>query len=215
MTFATVLAEARGLLNDPDGVIYASAPMVVLGNKAYQELQTKLSANGIGTTKEVSASIDVDAGTIFLGAGAGLPTDLLYPVSLQERNQDTEEEPTDMTEADWEPNISPGTRLQYWAWREDEIKFPEAATDREVIIRYVKTLGTISATTSTISILNSQQWLAQRLASLAARHLGHNPTRASSLDLDMVTLWDDLRATLVKRKQAIPVRRRRTRYRVA
>lgn len=214
MTFADVLLEARTLLNDPGGAIFMNAPMITLGNKAYRELQTKVSTLGIGTTKEVSADIDVDAGTIALSAGAGLPADLLYPVFLEERTQGSSERYIDMTESEWEPDIDPGTRLEFWSWREDELKFPECATDREVRIRYAKTLGSIDATTSPILIINSQQYLACRTAALSARYLGSNPGRADALDMDLVTLWDDLRLTLVRRQQNIPVRRRRTRFRV-
>jgi hypothetical protein len=188
--------------------------MVSMGNKAYMELQTKVSALGIGTTKEVSAPIPVDAGVTSLRAGAGLPADLLYPKFLQERGRDSTDNWIDMKETDWEPNNKPKDRLECWSWREDELKFPECAIDRDILLRYAKTLGDITGLNSPILIINSQQWLACRLASLASRFLGSNPGRADALSGELMGIWDDFRITLVKRRQSIPVRRKRTRYRI-
>ena len=211
---SAILTEARGLLNDPSGAIYLTTPMLPLLNKVYKELQTKVSALGTPTTKEISTAVIVTAGTVRLGDGAGLPANLLYPVKVQERAQGATTRWEDMTETDYEPVVVPAdTRLNFWAWREDEIKFPAASTNREVLIRFIQTLGEITATTSPIYIINSQQWLAQRLAAVAAVVIGSNPSRGAILNDDLVQIWDDLKVTLVRRQQSIPVRRRRTRYR--
>jgi hypothetical protein len=211
--FSTPLAEARGLLNDPTGAIYQDTPMITLGNKVYKELQTKLVAYGISTSREVSAVIDVAAGTVRLGDGAGLPTDLIAPIWLWERPDNSTGKFVDMDETEWEPEETQGTELRYWSWREEEIKFLGATTPREVKIRYWKSLGSISATNSPIAILNSEQWLAQRLAAVASLTLGSNPTRAAALQADLTSIWDDFIAATLKRRQGIPVRRKRTRYR--
>ena len=214
-TAAEVLSEARaGLLNDPTGAIYPDPPMIVLLNKVYKELQTKVSALGIGTTKEATAAVPVNAGVTRLGDGAGLPTGLLFPIHIKERAKGSLEDYIDMDETDFEPDIRPDIRMKFWSWREDEIKFPGATTDRELLINHVKSLGEISDVNSPILIINAQQWLAQRLAAVASATIGHNPKRGAILQGDLVTLWSDLSATLIKRRQAIPVRRRRTRYRV-
>lgn len=210
-----IIAETRGLLNDPSGAIYTTAPMLTLLNKVYKELQTKISALGVSTTKEVSAIIAVDAGTVKLGDGSGLPASLLYPISLKERAKTSTENFVDMDETEFEPLFpTPQPTIKFWAWREDELKFPACSTNREVLIRFVQTLGAITALTSPILIINSQQWLAQRLGAVASVVLGSNPSRGETLQADLVDIWDDLRITLVRRKQSIPVRRRRTKYRV-
>lgn len=209
-----VIAEARGLLNDPSGAIYPTAPMVVLLNKVYKELQTKVSALGVSTTKEISQFLPVPAGTARLGDGAGLPASLLYPIWLKERALGTADKFIDMTEVEFEPYYTtPPLILQYWAWREDELKFAICSANREILVRFVQTLGAVTATTSPILILNSQQWLAQRLGAVASALLGSNPARAKILQDDLVEIWDDLRITLVRRKQSLPTRRRLTRYR--
>jgi hypothetical protein len=76
-----VLIEARGLLNDPSGAIYVTAPMLTLMNKVYRELQTKVSSFGVSTTKEIS-TVFLFAGTTYIGDGSNLP--LLYPLWVQD-----------------------------------------------------------------------------------------------------------------------------------
>lgn len=210
---STILTEARGLLNDPSGAIYPDTPMFTLANKVYRELQTKLSSYGISTTKEVSAAISVPLGVTRLGDGALLPADLLYPKELKERAVG-EVYWHDMEEKEWEPDAVQGTYLIYWTWREDEIKFLGSTSIREVLIKYVKTLGTITSGTSPILILGCETWLSQRLATVAAMTVGANPTRAQALAGDLEGIWDDFIGGVLRRKQTIPVRRRRTRYRV-
>jgi len=217
--FTTVLSQARALLNDPTGAIYQDAPMIELGAKVYKELQTKVSALGISTTKEVSSAVAVPANTVELLDGGLLPADMLYPTRLYERSSGSvlDSDWEEMDEKDWLPTAVRGTILSYWQWREETIKLVGATVDRKVLIYYVKSLGTISASNSPILIINSTEWMAQRLAALAALVLGSSPQKGAALMSDLTSeggIWDDLKATLMKRKQNIPVRRRRTRYRV-
>lgn len=212
-----VLIEVLGLLNDPSGAVYPSAQIYVLMNKAYREMQNKLSSYGIGTTKEISAVVPVLAGVLRLGDGAGLPADLLAPNDVKERALGSPASVyfRDMIETDFDPsNLPAKDYLGSWTWREDEIKFTASTADREVLIRYTRSLGGITGAASPILILNSQQWLAQRTAIIAARAIGGNPSRADELAGDLVSLESDLIGPMVKRKQSIPVRRRRTKFRV-
>jgi hypothetical protein len=182
-------------------------------NMAYRELQTKMRANGIGVTKEISSVIDVPIGTVRLADGALLPIDLLFPLALGERADGSTGRFTPMDEFDFEPDMAQSNELRYWAWREDEIKFVGALTAREVSIRYVKTLGTITAGNSPILILNCESWLEMRTAIIAAKSIGGNPTRAAALATDLPTVEFEFLASAIKRKQGTPVRRQRTRYR--
>lgn len=220
ITAAQIITLVRGMLNDPSGAVYPDTPVYNLMNKAYKELQLKVTALGISTTKEITSSpVDVPAGTLRLADGALLPADLIVPITLYERadGSTSEFDFVEMQEQEWEPNEQPGTALNCWVWREDEIKFRGATTAREVKIRYLKGLGSIIDGNSPIFIISSEGWIAQRTAALAALLLGSNPTRSAALDADLKQpggLWDDLKAVLTKRKGNIPVRRRRTRYRV-
>src|SRR5688572_13831021 len=102
---STVMTAVRGMLNDPTGAVYLDTPVYALMNKAYKELQTKVSAMGISTTKEVSTVIDVPALTTRLGDGALLPADLIYPTTLYERADGSAllTDFTEMDELEWDP----------------------------------------------------------------------------------------------------------------
>jgi hypothetical protein len=211
----TILTDARtGLLNDPNGAIYPDTPMYAVINKAYSELQTKMVALGLPADREISTPITVPTGTVSLGEGALLPADMLQPYWIGEKTVGSSLKYEDMTELDWEPDIIQQTTLRYWAWREEQIKFPGATLDRQIIIKYFKSLGTVTGVNSPIAVLNSQAWLSQRSAAIAALTIGGNPSRALALNADLVAIWDDLRSALVKKMQTLPVRRKRTRYRV-
>lgn len=213
VTAATILTGAKPLLNDPSGIIYSDAALLPLLKKAHRELQQRLTRSGHQTTKEVSAPILVTAGTVRLGDGAGLPTDLLYPVSLKEKAVGaTNDNYVDMLEQSWEEDRVAQSTLMVWTWREDEIKFVGATVNREVLIRYRKG-AVITSVGSVISILDCETFLESRTAAIAAAVLGENYSRAEALNTDAEMAYDVLSGTMTKGRQNQPVRRRRTRYR--
>jgi hypothetical protein len=204
------IAEAQVLLNDPSGISYTTAKLLPVLNKAYRELQTKLQKAGQPTAKEVTDVITVTAGTTELADGGQLPGDLLYPINLYEL---INSEYVKMIETSWEPFEDQTDRLRYWNWREDSIKLLGATSDRDVKIRYMKGLPSLTGPTSSILILNSLTFLAARTGAIAALVIGENPTRAGALDDDAKTAWEDLKMTQVKQRQSRPVRRRTNRFR--
>src|SRR5690606_2389933 len=103
--------------------------------------------------------------------------------------------------------------LRVWTWREEQIYFLGATMDREIRIRYVKSLDALTLG-STVAITNALTVLAARTAALAARHIGENPTRASELDADAAFNLDTFIVTSIRQNQGLPTRRRRSRYRV-
>jgi hypothetical protein len=213
----TVITEVKGLLNDPTGSIYPDQALFPLLNKAYREIQAKLSALGISVTKEVDVTVSVPSGTISLSDGGGLPNDLIHPVYLAERLAGTLDSFTEMVEDEWDRDVKPSDTLRYWVWREEVIHLRGATTDRNVLIRFIKSLPPVSDANSPIVINDVQTFLAQRTAALAALLIGHNQSRSDAMMGDLYSSqgpWDDIKAMKVKRMQNIPVRRRRTRWRV-
>lgn len=214
ITAATILTGVKPLLNDPQGIIYSDAALLPLLSKAYKELQARLSRAGMGVSKEVSAVVPVNTGVVALGDGSGLPSGFLYPIELKEAARGAPlKEFFLMTESSWEETTEMVAELQTWSWREEEIKFKGAMTNRDILIRFMKGLTEVTATTTPIVILNSELFLEARTASIAAAVLGENYTRAQVLNADAEQWYDVLVGTLVKRGQRIPTRRRRTRYR--
>lgn len=214
VTAAQPLAEAQVLLNDPSKINYTDAKLIPLMQKAYAELQTKMMLNGLPVMKEqTSAPIDVAANVAALSDGAGLPSDLIYPIEVSERGDGSTGLFSEMTEQEWEPNLNPGPELLYWNWREEEIKFLPATTAREVRIRYMKGLTRITATSTVLGVNNSTTFLAARTAALAAWVIGRNQTHAATLQEDAKDALDDLIAVLAKRSQGLGIRRRVSRFR--
>lgn len=211
---SSILSGVKPLLNDPQGISFTDTALLPLLSKAYRELQTRLGRAGMGVTREVAERVPVNAGTTVLGDGAGLPSGLLYPLELREGPRGS---PLNlfnpMDEKTWEPTFSQSPELRYWSWREEEIKFIGATTDRDVYIKFMKGFSTINSVNSPILIIDSQLFLESRTASIAAAVLGENYTRASALNSDAEMWYDVLIGGLVKRGQRHPVRRMRTRYR--
>jgi len=214
MTASTPITLAQNLLNDRTGVSYTPASLVPLCQKAYRELQIKMSKAGLSVKKEISPSITVPANTTQIIDGDGLmPIDLLYPITLFERGSSNELWQL-MDEDQWEPNTDPGVTLSKWTWREEQIHLIGSTTVRYLQIQYAKGLPEITSATSPVNIIDSDLFLASRTAAIAALVIGENPTRAAALDQDANSAWLDLKAVHVKRRQAMPVRRRVTRYRI-
>lgn len=211
---SNILSGAKPLLNDPQGIIYTDTVLLPFLNKAHRELQQKLARSGKQQLREKSAVISVPSGTVRLGDGALLPADLIFPIALMEKPQGgTVDQYVDMDERDWENDETQQTELRMWAWREDEIKFVGATTNRDVLIKYRKGLSPIVATSTPIGILDSETFLESRTAALAAAFIGENYDRAKALDDDASAAFDILNGTNTLNRQRQPVRRRRTRYR--
>jgi hypothetical protein len=207
------LTECKVLLNDPSGTIYPDDKVLPLMQKAYRELQTRMMLHSLPVLKESVAAVPVAAGVTQLSDGAGLPDNLVYPTELAERASGTSALYSPMTETFWEKEAKPGTSLNFWSWREEEVKFLGATTPREVKIRFMRGFPRITAVGSPILVNNAVTFLAARTAALAALTLGANPQRAGALGADAAGALDELIGILAKRQQGIGVRRGVNRYR--
>ena len=211
-TAQQVIEESQGLLNDLGGVFYTFDSLLPYLNKAYRELQDYYNLHGLKTTVDVSSpGITVPANAESL---ANPPADLLRPITLSERTPGSVEQFTEMDERNWEPDEVRTTHLRVWTWREETIYFRGATADRELRIRYVKSLSPLAGAGSFVAVANAKSVLAARTAALGARYIGENPTRADELDSETGRALDRLIVTAIRQSQGLPARRRRTRYRV-
>jgi len=210
-TAQQVIEESQGLLNDLPGTFYTFDSLLPYLNKAYRELQDYYNLHGLKTTVEVSSLLLVPANAESL---TNPPADMLRPITLSERTPGSTENFVEMDERNWEPDEKPTTHLRIWTWREETVFFLRATADRELRIRYVKSLAAIAGAGSFIGITNSKSALSARTAALGARYIGENPTRADELDSETGRALDRLIVTAIRQSQGLPTRRRRTRYRV-
>jgi len=207
------VTEAKALLNDPNGHIYPDDRVLPLLQKAYRELQQKFMLNGVVVLKEVSADIPVTAGTVLLGDGSGLPSDFVSPIELEERSLNSSELFQSMKQLDWEPNAHQGPSLHVWNFREEEIKFLGATSDREIRLKYYKGLTRITSLSTPIPVIGAVTFLAARTAAIAAYVIGENGPRSEALNGDAGMALHELLAMHVKQRQSLPIRRRVNRYR--
>jgi len=209
-TAGQVITESKALLNDLGGVFYTTEALLPYLNKAYRELQDYYNLHGLKTTVDVSAIFPIPAGLLVMNVS---PADMLRPIELAERSPGSSDQFVEMDERSWEPDTPQSTHLRFWIWREEVINFLGATADREVRIRYVKSLSPFVGESSNVGIINAKSVLAARTAALAARFIGENPTRADELDSDVGMALDRLIVTAIRQNQGLPTRRRRTRYR--
>jgi hypothetical protein len=198
-----ILTEAMALLNDQQKSIYKDDKMLPFVRKAVNEAQLHLHSNGLPLVKEIASALPVLAGaTVLVG-----PTDMLYPMELSERASGNTGTYSPMDETAWEPDEPMQTTLGVWSWREEEVKFRGATTNREVRLEYAKAFAAIAGVNSAVPWAQGQTFYAARVAELGARYIGENEQRAASLAPDAERAKFELTNIAVKRMQGVPVRR--------
>jgi hypothetical protein len=202
--------EAKALLNDPGGLLFATADLFPYLKKAYRELQSKMFANQIATVMEIATTVVVSIGG---KSPDSVPSDMLYPIFLEERLFGSSDLYTDMDERSWEPDEKQTDALRYWVWREETLQFIGATTKRELRVKYAKTLSALADENSSIPVGDSLSFLAARTAALGALYVGENPSRSRECQDEANVALADFIGTRVRRKQATPARHRRNRYR--
>lgn len=212
LTAAAAFSSARVYLNDANQQIWTDAVLLPYLKEAHKDLLLVLWLNGIPVIKEKSAAINV---TAVSGLVVTLPTDLIEPISLKERLQTSTSvnDYVPMVEKDFEPDITQTETLRYWAWREETIALVGATTNRTVLLRYYKSIATITGASDSLGFIFAEAFCGPQTAAYAAGSVG-NTSLASELlwvnsgnlgvaggKLDMI-----LRAN-IKGMQNLPARR--------
>lgn len=175
-TAAAALDSARVYLNDVGKQIWTDAVLLPYLKEAHKDLLLVLFLNGIPVIREKSAAINVAANALTLT----LPGDLLEPIWLKERAQGSSDDWIPMTEVEFEPDRNKDIALRYWAWREEAINFVGATTNREVLLRYWKSITIVTDASSNLGFLLSDYFLGPQAAGYAAGSVG-NDTLAKEL----------------------------------
>jgi len=214
-TLRSILPRAAARLNDSAQTVFTNDVMLPYAQDAGDELQAMLEMYGILVLEHVSVPIIVPQVTNFvpgnrvsMKALGLLPNDMLEPQKLEERLSGTTDMFMDMIPRQWEPDILPTDALRYWSYREEDIFFVGATTNRDVMISYIKRLINITDENSVIGVNNSQTFMINRIAALTARYVGENPTRADELDKEAESNMNWLLSIGVKSKQRTRSRRR-------
>lgn len=211
-TFDDVMNNAAALLNDSAQNVYTNSVLTPFFRKAYTELVDKLDLIGAPVIREQTAVLTIPANTTRLatsGTVPTIPTDMSLPLEMKER-------PTGssiniiyrtMIQKPWEPDIVPGVNLDYWIWRENEIKLPGATQSIDAIISYLKDLP-IPTTGLALGITPAYVYLSTRTAELAASKIMEDKDRALDLKVDAREAMDKIESYAILGMQNNPVRRK-------
>lgn len=205
-TISDVYTAARALLNDSASEIFADGVLLPFVKKAYGELQRKFLNHNLQVAKEISAAIAI-AATI---KTVTEPTDMLYPIKLEERasGSTSDDDWIEMEETEFELDKAQESTLGVWAFRKNEIQLRGATQAREIRIHYWKSLTTIVDGTTVVGVIDAVDFLASRSASIAAYVVGGNKERAKVLYDDSELILQDLLSIGTKDNQGKPSRRK-------
>lgn len=181
VTMATVLSQARTLLNDDAAGIFPDPVLIPKVQIAHQELQTTLWDCGSPIVRKISAGIQVLASSTSLIATGNMPADLLVPFKLSE-SANSNGPWTLMTEvyyiSDLQSQSPPqvqGATLTWWSWIGDDIAFLGSTNNRFIQITYRRTIAIPQASSDSLGVPYAEQYLAPRAAALAGGSLQNNP----------------------------------------
>lgn len=206
-----VMTEARRVyLNDYNAKLATNVTLLPILNKAYKDIQGELIDNGISVAREKSSELALAANTteITFSSSPALPSNLLYPIRLDEKfsgQDDTFYVP--MQERTWEPDAIQSERLNWWAWRENEIKLVGATGATEVRIKFWASKDEFTSANDSIGIVDAASYLAARTAAIYA-FVSQNPTIAASIGQEADRLKEVFLSISVKGRQNQPVMRR-------
>lgn len=158
---------ARSLLNDDLGTRWSDAILLPKLQIAHRELQADLELNSIPVTSTESIVLTVPAGATNLGVTQ--PADLIEPLSMMERDVGGSADDFDeMIEVAFIPQLAQDTTLLYWCWQTELIKLLGATTNREVLLRYTRSLTVPATINSDIGFIAGELFLGARIAYLAS-----------------------------------------------
>jgi len=202
----TTLSEAQALLNDPAGSTYTNTKCLPFLRRAYEELQNNLQINDVPIVLEQSAAITVAAGATTVPNATLL--DMILPIWLEERAPgETDIDWLYMTPARWEINRSLNDILEFWIWRDEVIHLLGATGNREVRVKYLKSLDRILDQNDPILVSNANNFLASKTASQMARMIKKDIKLADSLDIEAGRALGLLIGIATKGQQLLPTRR--------
>lgn len=203
MLASEIMDEAAALMNDTGKLTWGYTQLLPYLQRAYRTMELHFFLNGVRELKEVSALIAVTAGAKQIIP----PTDFVQPISIEERVFGSTDSFMPLTESDWGEDLSTDD-IQFWVFREGELNINPPRTQREVRLRYRKTLLTITSQNSNISVMLSKPYLSAKTAANASAFGAANAERASILNSEANECLSMLISSEIRNQQGIKFRRR-------
>lgn len=168
------------------GAVYTDTVLMPYVNMMYQTLGRKLETigdptyivDGVELVVAKVAGPDPSVQVVVNDATAApnqLPTNLLKPLKIWERqNGSTDEftEMTNLTENGGLPSREQATTLGVWEWRQDGLYFVGATVDTQIRIRFEAYFADLVDGTSSMLLRNSREQIATPAAIVAAESRG-------------------------------------------
>lgn len=178
MLASEVMDQALVYLNDMSQTLYTYTVQIPYLRTASENLEKELATVGIQIQRAESSVITVTAGNTTLTP----PSDFFLPIELKERNVgENENQWTPMDEKVVLPLREPINYIEYWAFISNQVKVMECTVDKEIHMRYIRTLTAITAQSSLIDTPATKNYLSARTAELCARYIGMNESHANSI----------------------------------
>ena len=226
-TASGVLSLVRSLLDDAavsTGDVFTDSVLIPFVNSAYHQVQFEMANSGIETFIKDNVILTVPAVTgvdpsiqvvcndtqnqmTTISSTPQIPTDLLVPVRIWERQTGSSEPFLPMHQRkDGLPSETQQERLRYWEWRTDGIIFLGATQSNDIRLRYESVLPDVAQGSDTIQLRGAQDAIAFYAAALASQ------SRGSPFSQQFASAGDEaLRKILVRgtRRQQHSMHRRR------
>ncbi|HUJ40844.1 MAG TPA: hypothetical protein VLW54_09880 [Candidatus Acidoferrales bacterium] len=192
-TASGVLSLVRSLLDDAavsTGDVFTDSVLIPFVNSAYHQVQFEMANSGIETFVKDNVVLTVPAVTgvdpsiqvvcndtqnqmTTVAPTPQLPTDMLVPVRLWERQTGSSEPFLPMYQRkDGLPSETQQERLRYWEWRTDGIIFLGATQSNDIRLRYESVLPDVAQGSDTLQLRGAQDAIAFYAAALAAQSRG-------------------------------------------
>lgn len=211
-TAGDVMDTAAALLNDSAKQRFTYTAQLPYMKKAFRELRQHLESRNVPVVNLVAELLAIPAGTteITYLTTPALPENLVAIRQLWERASGVDPW-VPMTRRETLPyslDGAPTANFIIWSWQGNAIKLLETTQENDLKIDYTDQLENVVDQNSTITIINGQTFLENRLAALCAQYISEDKERANDLNADAIDALDTLEIIETKAKQAIFTRRR-------
>jgi len=192
------------------GDVYTDAVLVPHVNKAYRKVQRKLLKGGSPTaTDEITLTLPLGSFWLTDSSNPQLPTDFIAPRTIREKISGSSAFYAPyMRRVNQIPDCPPGPYNCIFSWFDDELHFPGATQDLDILLRYEKGSLAISDATSIITLRSGLDVVSSYGAYYAARAIGSKSVDVQSLLSDAEQEMDEFLSMQSHSRQYLPARRR-------
>ena len=205
VTALSVFDEARAVyLNDVSVTSYTNTILLPFLKSAYEDFRNECALNGISQEYRRASPVTIALGAVIYGT---LPTDLLLPISLEERTSGSTDLYTPMQEVRFLPEVQQGPSLIYWNWFDSLINFVGATQANQVRLTYYWDFTPDAVTTGTLDLrANGRAYLSARLSAKVKLFIEQMQTEAAAMNQVAEEQLSKIIGIMVRNRQSVPVR---------